>query len=344
MKAVVLTGIAQMKITDVPDPVIEKDTDVLLKIEKVGVCGSDVHYYKNGKIGSQVVRYPYLVGHECSATVVEVGSSVQNIKVGDEVVVEPAVSCHQCPQCKMGRENTCYNLTFLGTPGQGDGCMSEYMVMPQDNCMVINGRITLDQAALCEPFAIGVYAVKQSGLLQDNTIAILGSGPIGLSCMAAARAKRAGAIYMTDRLDYRAKIAKQAGATWAGNPDLQDVVTDILGREKLGVDIAYECAGQQETIDQCVELLRPGGTLVLVGIPQLDRISLTIEKIRRKEIAIVNIRRQNNCTVEAIEMIASGAADIDFMITHRFDFTQSKQAFEMVSDYSDNVVKAIIEF
>ncbi|MCX5638335.1 MAG: alcohol dehydrogenase catalytic domain-containing protein, partial [Planctomycetota bacterium] len=144
MKAVVLTGIRQMEMRDLPEPSIKKDDDVLLKIEKAGVCGSDVHYYETGRIGSQVVKYPFIVGHECAATVKAIGSKVSHVKVGAQVVVEPAVSCHNCEQCRRGRENTCYNLRFLGTPGQGNGCLCEYIVMPEENCFPINGVITLE--------------------------------------------------------------------------------------------------------------------------------------------------------------------------------------------------------
>jgi L-iditol 2-dehydrogenase len=344
VKAVFLTGIRQMELRDVPKPSIEKDTDVLLKIEKVGVCGSDVHYYVTGRIGSQVVQYPYLVGHECSGTVEAVGKAVTKVKAGDKVVVEPAVSCHKCQQCKMGRENTCYNLRFLGTPGQGDGCLREYMVMPEENCFPVNGAITLEEGVLCEPFAIGVYSVKQSQIPKNAKIAILGSGPIGLSCMVAALAKNAKAIYMTDKLDYRVEVAKKAGATWAGNPEKQDIVKAILQREPLGVDVAYECAGQQDTIDEAIEVLRPGGVLMLIGIPQTERVSFTIDKGRRKEISIINVRRQNGCTQKAIDLVASGKAKIDFMITHRFKIEKTKEAFDMVADYRDGVVKALIEF
>ena len=127
MKAILLTGLKQMEIGDVPEPKIEKSTDVLLKIERIGVCGSDVHYYETGRIGSQIVEYPYITGHECAATVMAVGDSVTRVKAGDEVAIDPAVSCYECAQCKLGRENTCYNLRFLGTPGQGHGCLCEYL-------------------------------------------------------------------------------------------------------------------------------------------------------------------------------------------------------------------------
>ncbi|MFH1370976.1 MAG: alcohol dehydrogenase catalytic domain-containing protein [Planctomycetota bacterium] len=343
MKAAVLTGIRQMEITDVPKPVIKSDTDVLLKIRVVGVCGSDVHYYRTGRIGSHVVTYPYLVGHECSSTIEAVGKKVKQVKPGDEVAVEPAISCHTCPQCKMGRENTCYKLKFLGTPGEGNGCLCEYIVMPEDCCLPTKGRISLEEAALCEPFAIGVYTIKQSHLAPNAKIAILGSGPVGLSCLVAARVQGAGAIYMTDKLDYRVDFAKKTGATWAANPDKEDIVKAVGRLEPLGLDVACECAGQQETIDQAVDLLRPGGTLMLVGIPEFDRVSFPIDHIRRKEITIINVRRQNRCAEEAMELVAEGSAKIDSFATHRFELERAKEAFDLVADYRDGVIKAMIE-
>jgi len=347
MKAAVLTGLEKMEIIDIPRPGIINDNDVLLKVEVIGVCGSDVHYYLTGRIGSQVVKYPYRVGHECSATVEQVGKSVKSVKPGDEVAVEPAVSCHNCPQCKMGRENTCSKLKFLGTPGpsadrQLDGCLCEYIVMPEDCCFPTKARITLEQAALCEPFTIGVYTIKQSHLTAGNKIAILGSGPIGLSCLVAAKVQGAGAIYATDKLDYRADVAKKAGATWAGNSDKEDIVKAIMKYEPLGLDIVCECAGQQETLDQAVGLLRPGGVLMLVGIPREDRVSFPIDQLRRKEITIINVRRQNRSTEHAIDLVAGGKAKIDFMVTHRFNLEQAKTAFDLVADYRDGVVKAMI--
>ena len=342
MKAMVLTGIRQMELVDVPKPSIKKKNEVLVKMEAVGVCGSDVHYYEAGKIGSNVVQYPYKVGHECSGTVVEVGSDVTGVKAGQRVAVDPAGSCHNCDQCKMGRENTCRNLTFLGTPGEADGCLCEYIVMAEDSLYPIDGKITLEQAVLCEPLSIGVYAVKQAGVSQGAKVAILGAGPIGLSILLAAGAKDAGACYVTDKIEPRCKASADAGAHCVGNPDKENVVEKILKAAPAGVDVVFECAGQQETLDQAVELLRPGGKLVIVGIPRIEKVSFSIDKIRRKEITIINIRRQNNCVVEAIDLVASGRVDVDFMITHTFDFEKSKDAFELVAGYHDGVIKAMI--
>ncbi|MFH1718464.1 MAG: alcohol dehydrogenase catalytic domain-containing protein [Planctomycetota bacterium] len=342
MKAVVLTGLEQMELRDVPEPKIEKDTDVLLKIERIGVCGSDVHYYETGRIGSQVVEYPYVTGHECAATVKAVGKSVTRVRVGDAIAVDPAVSCYQCFQCKLGRENTCYNLRFLGTPGQGGGCLCEYLVMPQEACYPTNGTITLEQAVLCEPLSIAVYSVQRARLPERANIAILGAGPIGLCTFVSAKAENVSTCYMSEKIPERIEVARRAGATWVGNPDKQDIVKEILKQQPDGLDVAFECAGQQETVDQCVDLLRPGGTLVLTGIPRFDRTSFAIDQLRRKEITIVNIRRQNQCTQKAIDLMASGKINADFMITHHFPLEETQKAFDMVAGYRDGVVKAMI--
>ena len=344
MKALALTGLKKLEFMEVPQPKIVNDTDVLLKIAAVGICGSDVHYYEDGKVGTQVVKYPYRIGHECSAIVQQVGKAVKNVKVGDKIVVEPAVSCHKCDQCKMSRENTCRNLKFLGTPGQGDGCLCEYMVMPEESCLVVNDKLTLTQAALCEPFTIGLYSAKQGQGRNTDKIAILGSGPIGLSCMMAAKMLGAVKIYMTDKINARLAVAKKHGAHWTGNPDESDIVKQINKLEPLGVDVVYECAGQQSTIDEGIEILRPGGKLVLVGIPRENRISVSIDQARRKEITIVNIRRQNRSTPESIELIAQKKANIDFMVTHKFAFKDAIKAFELAAGYKDGIIKAMIEF
>lgn len=343
MKAAVLTGIREMGIIDMSMPMIKNDSDVLIKIKMVGICGSDIHYYETGRIGSQVVKYPYLVGHECAGVVEAVGKGVKNLKPGDKIAVDPAVSCNSCDQCNSGRANTCRNLSFLGTPGQGDGCLCEYIVMPHASCFLMPETMSFEQGVLCEPFAISYYAVQRSLLKSGQSVLILGTGPIGLGCLAAAKAEGAGKIYATEKITQRMQVALNAGAVWAGNPDAEDIVKTVCAKEPLGIDIAYECAGQQETIDQAVELLKPGGKLMLVGIPREARITFEIDKIRRKEITIINIRRQNGCTEKVIDMISSGMVDLDFMITHKFELACAKESFDLVANYNDGVIKAFIE-
>jgi len=342
VKAVQLTGIKRMEIAELPRPRIERDTDVLVRVKVVGVCGSDVHYYVEGRIGSNKVEYPYRVGHECSGIVEEVGKAVNRVKAGDEVAVNPAQSCGRCDQCRMGRENTCRNLRFLGTPGEGPGCLCEYIVMPQRNLFNVTGKMSLETAALCEPFTIGVYAVQQAGVKGGSRAVIFGAGPIGLSCMVAAKAAGAEKIYMTERIEARCKAALEHGACWVGNPDKQSVVEGICSAEPSGVDVALECAGRQSTLDEAIEVLRPGGILAIVGIPRFERASFRVDAVRRKELAIVNIRRQNRCDEKAIGLVTSGRAKIDFMLTHRFEMEQTAKAFDIVEEYRDGVLKAVI--
>ena len=344
MKAVALTDIRKMALMDQPVPRIQSPTDVLLKLVTVGVCGSDVHYYTTGRIGSQVVQFPFVVGHECAANVAEVGGEVRSVKVGDLVAVDPAMVCHQCDQCRQGRENTCRKLRFLGCPGQSAGCLCEYIVMPEDSLFPVTGRITADQAALCEPLSIGVYSVRQADLPASAAIAILGAGPIGLSVLLAARAEATAAAYVTDKIEDRVKVARSAGAAFAANPDHEDVVRAILERAPAGMDVVFECAGEQETVDQAIELLHPGGKLMLVGIPRVERISFIIDRMRRKELTVINVRRQNKCVQAAIDLVASKRIDADFMITHRFPLGRTQEAFELVDGYRDGVVKAMIDF
>jgi L-iditol 2-dehydrogenase len=342
MKAQKLTGIRQMRMHQVPMPKIVNPTDVLLKIACVGVCGSDVHYYETGRIGNQVVQYPFTVGHECSGTVVDFGPAVQGLEKGEPVVVEPAISCGQCDQCCSGRQHTCQSLKFLGCPGQIEGCLSEYLVMPAECCFPTRGKITPQQGVLCEPFAIGLYAAKLSGLCPGQTAAVFGAGPIGLSCLEGVRQQGALRIYVTEKIAERCAIAAGAGATWVGNPDNEDVVKPILAKVPSGIDMAFECAGQQETLDQAVKILKPGGKLMLIGIPRQDCISFSPDLVRRKEIAIFNVRRQNHCTQTAVDLIARGKVNLDYMITHTFGFDRTQEAFELVAGYRDGVVKAMI--
>jgi len=342
MKAAVLTALRQMELRDVEQPKIQQDTDVLLKVESVGVCGSDLHYYETGQIGRQIVEYPFIIGHECSATVEAIGSSVTRVKVGDQVAVDPAVPCYKCEQCRMGRENTCEYLRFLGCPGQGGGCLCEYIIMPQESCFPTAGAITLEQTALCEPLSIGVYSVKSAHMPENAKIAILGTGPIGLSVLLAAKVAKAAKIYATDKIDTRLAAARGAGANWIGNPNDIDIVSEIIAAEPPGLDVVFECCGQQDALDQAFDILRPAGRLVIIGTARKERISFDVDKFKRKELSIQYIRRQNHCVQTALDLIETGEVNVDFMITHHFPLEQTKKAFDLVAGYRDGVIKAII--
>ncbi len=344
MKAMVLTGIRQMEMRVVPDPKIINDTDVLIKMERVGVCGSDIHYYTTGKIGSQVVEYPFAVGHEGAGTVVEIGSAVKNVKVGDEIAIEPAMPCWNCDQCNVGRPHTCRNLKFLGCPGQAEGCLSEYLVMPETSCFKLADNMILDDGALSEPLAIGVYAVKQSIPMKNAAIGILGFGPIGMSVLLPAQSMGAKSIFVTDRINERLEMARKLGVNYAANPYKEDVVTEVAKLEPHMLDVVFECCGQQEALDNAIDLLKPGGKLMTIGIPEFDNWQFSADKARRKEITFANVRRQNHALEPTLEMMENKVFDAHQMVTHRFKFEQTKEAFDLVDNYADGVMKAMIEF
>ncbi len=340
MKAMMLTGIRAMEMREVPDPVLNDPKDVLIRMLTVGVCGSDVHYYTTGRIGSQVVQYPFTVGHEGAGVVEIVGAAVTRVKPGDIIAVEPAMSCWECDQCLEGRPHTCRKLKFLGCPGQAPGCLSELLVMPEESCFPIPSSMSATQAALSEPLAIGVYAANLAGALNGKSIGILGAGPIGLSVLVAAKAAGVGSVYMTDRIVPRLELAKKLGANQTANFDESDAVAPV----KAKLEFVFECCGQQEALDQAIEMLKPGGKLMIVGIPEVDRISFSIDQLRRKEIAIQNVRRQNHCTLKALDGIADKSLIVDSFATHRFKFDDTKAAFDLVASYQDGVVKAMVDF
>jgi L-iditol 2-dehydrogenase len=344
MKAMKLTGIRRMEMMEVPTPEIKESTDVLIRMATVGVCGSDVHYYVDGKIGSQVVKYPFTVGHEGAGVVEAVGHAVTRVAPGDRIAVEPAMPCFECDQCLAGRPHTCRKLRFLGCPGQAEGCLSEYIVMPETSCFPIPDSVSFDEAAISEPLAIGVYAVRQSIPMKGAKVGILGAGPVGLSVLMPARAQGAAGIYVTDRIDERLAVASRAGADWTGNPDTEDVVSSVNALEPAQLDVVFECCGEQSAMDQAIKMLKPGGKLMLIGIPPtLERVSFMIDSLRRKEICIQNVRRQNHCVQPALDMIARKDFDVTSMVTHRFAFKDTKEAFDMVADYRDGALKVMVD-
>lgn len=342
MKAALLTGIRKIEIGDVPEPELGRESDVLIRVGAVGVCGSDVHYYAEGRIGDQVVRYPFVVGHECAGTVEKAGPSARRLRPGDRVVVDPAVVCGACDQCRAGRPNTCRHLLYLGAPGQLSGVLCERLVMPEDNCYGLPPEMSLEEGALVEPLSIGLHGLKMAGEPAPETIAVLGAGPIGLSVLLAARAFGIGAVYVTDRIDHRVEIARQAGASWAGNPGREDIVARIMGFTPGGLDAVFECCGDPSALAQSVDLLRPGGRLLIIGIPSGDQISFNAHTLRRKELSIHHVRRQRFCVREAIDLVRNGRVDVRFMVTHRFALEDARPAFELAAGYHDGVLRAMV--
>ncbi len=344
MKSVALTGIGKMDMIQEPDPLIKKDTDVIVRVSHVGVCGSDMHLYEEGHVGDSWVDYPFVVGHEGTGIVEQAGAGVKSVKPGDRIAIEPAQPCGNCDQCLAGRPHTCRNMVFLGSPGQAAGILSEKILIPEKCCFRLPDNLSNERACLAEPLSISIWAVDLAGVDSDSSIAILGSGPIGMCVLLYARHLGVKNIHVTDKIDDRLERAKKAGASWTGNPDLEDIVPGILEKEPLGFDFVFDCCGMQEAMDQAVELIKPGGKVMIVGIPEFKNWLFATDKTRRKEVCIQNVRRQNDRLHKALELIAEGKVDTDQLVTHRFSFPKANEAFDLVNNYRDGVMKALIEF
>lgn len=344
MKTLVLTGIRKMEMTDRPKPILKNVDDVLIRIKTVGVCGSDIHYFTEGKIGTQVVEFPFAVGHECSGIIEEVGSSVTRVKPGDLVAVDPSIHCGTCDQCLAGRPHTCRKNRFLGCPGQIDGCLTEYIVMPEFTCFSLSPKFNPTTAALIEPLTIGTYSVELAQTdLRNKTVGIFGAGPIGLSVLMVLKTMHTAKILSFEPLEYRRKKAQALGADYVFNPFEVSPAEVTLKVEPLLLDVVFDCSGEQQAIDDAVRIIKPGGKLILVGIPPEGKYTLNMDILRRNEISIHNVRRQNHCVEKSIRLVEEGLP-VDQMVTHHFTPEETQKAFEMVSGYQNGVIKAMINF
>ncbi len=315
--------------------------EVLLKMAYVGICGSDLHYFRQGAIGDQVIEYPFIIGHEAAAVVESVGGEVSSLKPGDMVVVNPAVSCGRCDQCVAGRPHTCRRLKFLGCPGQLEGCLQEYITMPAPNCFPVSEDI-FPLGVLVEPLAIALYAAQLAGPITNKSLAVFGCGTIGLSLVYYASLQRPKKIVAADKVPERLRAARRFGAVWVGNPDAQDLVRELTLLEPEEFDYAFDCCGDQEALTQALSLLKPGGKLIIIGIPEKDTVFFDPHLLRRKEISIVNVRRQNNFFPAAIEFLQSHNEPLKSLVTHLFPLKETQKAFELCSRYEDGVIKAVI--
>ena len=344
MRAARLHGIRDIKLEDLPRPTPGPD-EVLLKVASVSICGSDVHYYLEGRIGSQVVTGPIIMGHEFSAWVAELGPGIEELDVGQLVAVDPAIYCGECEPCQHGHPNLCPNVHFRGTPPI-DGVFAEYTVMPAGNCFPLPPGFGPAEGAMLEPLGVAIHSVDLAHLRPGYTVAVLGAGPIGLLIAAVAKASGASAIYMTEPLAYRRQFALDYIADAALDPyeNGTDVVAEIMrltgGR---GVDVAFEAAGAPETPQQAAAVARIGGKVIVAGIPADDTMTMNASTVRHKGLTIKLVRRMKHTYPRAIRLVQTGMVDVKSLVTHTFPLERITEAFEMVAAYDDGVLRAIIQ-
>ena len=341
MKAAVLTKIKEIKIQDREIPSIG-DNDCLVRIRSVGVCGSDVHYYLHGRIGSQVANPPHILGHESAGEVVETGPAVTRVKKGDRVAVEPGIPCRSCEHCKQGHYNLCKDIRFLGTPPV-PGAYVEYLSVPSEFVFPIADSMTVDDAAMIEPLAVAVHSVNLGKVKPGDSIAVLGAGSIGLLTMQTALACGATRAFITDPLEYRLGVAEKFGATAGLNPKKIDAVEAILDLTNgRGVDIVFEAAGAEDTPNQGLKVVKRGGTFVWIGIQAVDRVMIEPEHLRRRSVTIKGVRRFRHTYPAAIDLVKAGKVDVRSIVTHRFPMEEIETAFRLVANYEVGVIKAVI--
>lgn len=342
MKVAVMNGIGKMGFVEreIPRPA---DDEVLVKLEYVGICGSDLHYYANGRIGDYVVKPPFVLGHEPGGTVVEVGRNVTHLKVGDRVALEPGKTCGHCEFCRTGRYNLCPDVVFFATPPV-DGVFQEYVAHEADLCFKLPENVSTMEGALIEPLAVGFHAANQGGAHIGQTAVVTGAGCIGLVSMMALKAEGVSEVYMVDIMQKRLDKALELGADGVINGKEQDAVKAVLdltgGR---GCDLVIETAGTEKTTQQAVHMTKKGATIVCVGYSATGMVSIPMSLALDKELTIKTVFRYRHIYPMAIQAVASGKVNLKGIVTNVFDFDDIQNAMDSSVRNKADIVKAVVK-
>ncbi len=329
----------RMEETPIPSP---GPGEVLIRIKAVGLCGSDLQYYAHGRIGDLKFGSGHILGHEVAGRVKSLGPGTDGLAPGTPVVVDPAIPCGRCRFCMGGDPNLCKDLRFFGSPPM-PGALQEYIVHPSHLILPLPSGLTFPVGAIIEPLGVAIHAVDLAHLRVGAQVAIFGCGPIGLLAARVAQLSGAGLICATEPLAHRRRVAPQYGVTAALDPGADDVVQEILARTKgEGVDVAFELAGSQSATKQAIEVVRPGGTVVLVGYWKEDQVTLPGIRAMRKGLTIRFVRRMKNTFPRAIELARLGLVDLASLISHEFSFTEIVEAFARAERRGPDVLKAVV--
>ena len=314
--------------------------EVKVRVDAVGICGSDVHSYSEGAIGDTPCQYPMVLGHEPAGTVVETGAGVTGWSAGDRAALEPAIYCYHCEYCRSGRHNICANIRFLSNPGI-PGFFREYVNLPAHNLQAIPRELSLELATVVEPLAVAMHSLQFASLQLGETVAVFGAGPIGLCTIACLRSAGASRIWAVDPVAHRREMAKQMGALEAVDSagDVEFILRETGGR---GVDCAIDCAAKEHTTNHAIRAARNGGRVVLTGIHSAALVPFEVSPMRRKELAIFNVRRSNHEPDAALQFLLEHTAWFAPMITHTRPLDQIAEAFRLVENYEDGVGKLVV--
>lgn len=342
MKTAVMTGLQKVEIQEreIPSP---KEDEVLVKVEYVGICGSDLHYYESGQIGDFVVEPPFVLGHEAGGTVVEVGADVTDLKVGDRVAMEPGKTCGTCEFCKQGKYNLCKDVIFFATPPV-DGVFQEYVAHEAGLCFKLPENVSTMEGALIEPLAVGIHAANQGGAHLGQTAVVTGAGCIGLVSLLSLRAMGVSKIIVVDVMERRLQKALELGADAVINGKEEDAVSRIMEiTEGRGFDLGIETAGSQITASQLIKGAKKGATIVFVGYSASGEMTLPIGTALDKELTFKTVFRYRNIYPMAIEAVAMGRIPIKEIVTHYFELNDIQNALDSCVQNKADIVKGVIK-
>ncbi len=342
MKAVKWFSPRDMRMVDIAKPT-PMPFEALIRIESTGVCGSDMHYYAEGRIGKTVITTPIILGHEYAGIVEDVGADADRSLIGKRVAVEPGIPCMRCEFCLKGHYNVCPKLQFPGGP-PNDGALCEYICVHAAFCFPVPDGMSAAEAAMIEPLAVALHAIDLARLIPGETVAILGLGPIGLLTAMTARVAGAGRIYGCDLLDYRVAVSRKHSVDVAFNAECESTLDAIMRETNgRGVDVAIDCARSAETPAVACRIARPAGRCILVGISGEESGVFPVDIARRKELTLTWCRRFLFNFPTAIDLVATGRIDVKSIITHSYPLDRSLEAFDLVDRAADEVLKVSID-
>lgn len=342
MKTAVMLDTGKMGFEERAIPV-PKDDEVLVKVEYVGICGSDLHYYEQGRIGNYIVEPPFVLGHESGGVVVEVGKGVTHLKVGDRVALEPGKTCGQCEFCRTGRYNLCPDVVFFATPPV-DGVFQEYVAHEAGLCFKLPDNVSTLEGALIEPLAVGFHAAKQGDAHLGQTAVVTGSGCIGLVSLLALQALGVSTVYVVDIMQKRLDKAMELGAAKTINGKEVDAVEEVMELTRgRGCDLVIETSGTEICARQGLEMLVKGGTLVQVGYSASGDMNLPMGLVCDKEITIKSVFRYRHIYPLAIQAVADGKVNLKGIVTNTFELDDIQNAMDSSVNNKADIVKAVIK-
>ena len=342
MKVAITNGIGKMGFEEreIPHP---KEDEVLVKLEYVGICGSDLHYYETGAIGDYVVEPPFVLGHEPGGTVVEVGENVKHLQVGDRVALEPGKTCGHCEFCKQGKYNLCPDVVFFATPPV-DGVFQEYVAHEADLCFKLPDNVSTLEGALIEPLAVGFHAAIQGDAHLGQKAVVMGAGCIGLVSMMALKARGVSEVYVVDIMEKRLEKALELGASGVINGAKENVmerVKELTGGN--GTDLVIETAGTEITTRQAIQMAKKGSTIVLVGYSKSGEMTLPMSLALDKELTFKTVFRYRHIYPMAIDAVASGKVNLKGIVTDIFTLDEAQKAMDYSVNNKADIVKAVIK-